>query len=335
MAGSAGRAPRGRRPYTAPAWRLTVGLILGALAIAALFAVLPRPPRATPDSGTVGAAAADRVVVLPLRIDGLREDAWVRLGGMDLVADRLREAGLGVPPSENVLGLLQAGTAASRDADPARVRASTGARLVVHGRATRGAAGWKVELVATPVQGLPLPVEFAAADAMPAARGASDLLLAALGRSSPADRERDGTLEETLQRARAALLANELDTARAILTASPQLGAAPHQLAYQLAQVDFRAGRLDQAEAALDALLSGPATRADAHFRAQVLVARASRARAAAPSPMPGATSTPPSPRSPAATTCWTRQGAPRPRQQPRRRASLQRCAGRFRPRTH
>lgn len=260
------RVSRPRKAHLRPA----VALAAGVLALAALAAFLARPP----DAPRVGTARAERAVVLPLRVDGLREDGWVRLGAMDLVGERLRESGLAVPPSENVLGLLHAGPAPSGETDPARVRETTGAGLVVHGRAIRGVAGWKVELVAEPAQGLAVPVEFAAADAIHAARGATDLLLAALGRSLPAERERDAALDETLQRARAAMLANELDTARSILVASPQLGAAPDQLAYRLAQVDFRGGHLDLAEAALDKLLGGAAARADAHFRAQVLVAR-------------------------------------------------------------
>lgn len=244
-------------------------LIAIACVLVVLAAVVLRERDAPPAAAST--ASGERVVVLPLQVDGLREDAWVRLGAMDLVAGRLRESGFGVPPSESVLGLLQT---AAGDGDPARLREATGARWVVRGSATRGASGWKVQLVATPAQGLAAPVEFAAADAVQAARGATDLLLAALGHTSPADREHDDALDETLQRARAAMLANELDTARAILGASPQLGAKPEWLAYRLAQIDFRAGRLDQAEATFDRLLSGPATQADAHFRAQVLVAR-------------------------------------------------------------
>src|SRR5690606_1434309 len=109
-----------------------------------------------------------------------------------------------------------------------------------------------------------------------AARGAADLLLAALGHAAPSGAERDIALDETLQRARAAMLANELDTARAILGASPALAEQPEQLAYRLAQVDFRAGRLDRTEAALDRLLGGEAAQAEPHFRARVLIARGS-----------------------------------------------------------
>lgn len=273
------RASRARKRWSA--YALACAVLL-ALASAAFFAFrappAAGPPEAavpTPAEAPTGPAAriAIPAVVLPLQVDGLREDGWVRLGAMDLVAERLRQSGLGVPPSEAVLGLLHA--SASTDADPtARARETLGADLVVRGRALREAAGWKVELAALPRRGIAIPVTFAAPDAMQAARGAADLLLAALGRIAPASGERDSALDEVLQRARAAMLANELDTARTILESSPQLAAEPEQLAYRLALVDFRAGRLDQVEAALDALLAGQTARADPHFRADVLSAR-------------------------------------------------------------
>ena len=128
-----------------------------------------------------------------------------------------------VPPSESVLSMMLAHDGASAQSDAQRVRETTAARLVVRGKATRGASGWKVQLTAMPAQGMELPVEFQGQDAVPAARGATDLLLAALGRALPPESERETAFDETLQRARAAMLANELDTARTILTSSPQL----------------------------------------------------------------------------------------------------------------
>jgi DNA-binding winged helix-turn-helix (wHTH) protein/tetratricopeptide (TPR) repeat protein len=250
------------------AWTVAAVLAIGVLG-AALAMLRPRNAPTAND-----ALPADAIVVLPVEVDGLREDAWVRLGAMDLVADRLREAGMTVPPSESVLSMLHAENAASAADEAMRVRRTSEARLIVRGKAIRDASGWKVRLTALPPQGLPVPVEFEARDAVPAARGASDLLLAALGRTLPPETERETAFDETLQRARAAMLANELDTARTILTSSPQLAQSPAQLNYRLAQVDFRAGRLDRAEAALDDVLGHADAVADPRFRAQVLNAR-------------------------------------------------------------
>jgi DNA-binding winged helix-turn-helix (wHTH) protein/tetratricopeptide (TPR) repeat protein len=249
-------------------------VLLAVLAIGALVAFALGRSRTAPQ-GTAMSLRGDSVLVLPLQVNGLREDAWVRLGAMDLVAERLRDAGLGVPPSESVIGLLSsAGTHADAEVNVDSLRSATGVRLVVRGRALRDASGWQVELAALPAQGIEIPVKFAAHDAIDAARGATDLLLAALGRNLPASTEHDVALDETLQRARAAMLANELDTARTILGASPQLAAEPARLAYRLAQIDVRAGRLDQAKAALDAVLAQAATLSDPQLHAQVLNAR-------------------------------------------------------------
>ncbi|HKE48320.1 MAG TPA: winged helix-turn-helix domain-containing protein [Rhodanobacteraceae bacterium] len=262
-------------PAEAPRSSGTRALAVAALAlvvIAASLALLRLRHVDSPASGARDALHADGIVVLPIEVDGLREDGWVRLGAMDLVADRLREAGMTVPPSESVLTLLRVGGDAAIDAK--EVRETTAARIVVRGRATHDASGWRVALSAEPAEGIAVPVQFVEHDAMQAARGATDLLLAALGHTLPADAERETAFDETLQRARAAMLANELDTARSILTASPELAKAPAQLNYRLAQVDFRAGQLDRAESTLDEVLALPTTAADPRFHAQVLNAR-------------------------------------------------------------
>jgi DNA-binding winged helix-turn-helix (wHTH) protein/tetratricopeptide (TPR) repeat protein len=250
--------------------RLAAVAAAAAIVVAAILAIAPHVHREQAPAAT--ALPAGSVVVLPLQVDGLREDAWIRLGAMDLVAERLREAGLSVPPSESVLGLLSAATSPADSADI--VRRNSGAQTLVRGHAVRKASGWHVRLAATADKGIEVPVEFDAQDAVQAARGAADLLLSALGRRLPADGERDAGLDETLQRARAAMLANELDTARSILRDSPQLAAAPAQLAYRLAQVDYRAGQLDRAKAALDDVLARPEAQTDVDLRARTLIAR-------------------------------------------------------------
>jgi tetratricopeptide (TPR) repeat protein len=193
---------------------------------------------------------------------------------MDLVADRLREAGMRVPPSENVLTMLRGVADAAGATDARRAREIARAGLAVHGKATRDASGWTVRLAAQPSGGIEVPVEFADQDPMRAARGATDLLLAALGHTLPPEAERETAFDETLQRARAAMLANELDTARAILNASPDLARAPAELDYRLALVDFREGKLDRADATLTHVLDEPVANADRLFRARVLSAR-------------------------------------------------------------
>lgn len=262
---AASAAIRHRRLWIAA---VAIALLTGSLVFRSMTAERKSPAPARP-------ASAALAVVLPLEVDGLRDDAWMRLGAMDVIAERLREAGLSVPSSESVIGLLSSTGNASPVSD-VRLRKATGATLLVRGKAVHANGGWQIELSAAAGHGIAVPAHFAASDALHATRGASDLLLAALGRSAPDTVERDTALDETLQRARAAMLANELDAARSILRTSPQLAAKPAQLAYQLAQVDFRAGLLDDAERALDGVLARPETLADTRFHADVLNARGS-----------------------------------------------------------
>jgi DNA-binding winged helix-turn-helix (wHTH) protein/tetratricopeptide (TPR) repeat protein len=265
-------APSARKRRFSAAIATTIVLAVATLATV-LFVERFRATNAEPPPAASAKLPADSIVVLPVEVDGLREDAWVRLGAMDLIADRLREAGMTVPPSESVLTLAHAEPNGAKP-DAKRVRETTSARLVVEGKATHDATGWKVRLVAQRPDGTSVPVEFAEHDAIETARGASDLLLAALGHALPPNAERETAFDETLQRARAAMLANELDTARAILAASPELAKNPAELDYRLAQVDFRAGELDRADAALTRVLATPAAANDARFRAEVLTAR-------------------------------------------------------------
>jgi DNA-binding winged helix-turn-helix (wHTH) protein/tetratricopeptide (TPR) repeat protein len=255
-------------------WPRAIAIATLAIVLAVLAGAVALRHRgdATPTSNA--STANDSLVVLPIEVDGLREDGWVRLGAMDLVADRLREAGMRVPPSENVLTMLRGAADASGETDARRAREIAHASLAVRGKATRDASGWTVRLAAEPADGIEVPVEFADRDPVRAARGATDLLLAALGHTLPPEAERETAFDETLQRARAAMLANELDTARAILNASPDLARAPAELDYRLAQVDFREGRLDRADTTLTHVLDEPVAKADPLFRARVLSAR-------------------------------------------------------------
>src|SRR3954468_20780461 len=103
---------------TAPQRRKRVALAAAAAALLVIGSatwLAFRGARAPTSADAREALHADSLVVLPIEVNGLREDGWVRLGGMDLVADPLREAGMTVPPSESVLTLLSRGTDAPTD----------------------------------------------------------------------------------------------------------------------------------------------------------------------------------------------------------------------------
>ncbi|MBB5208393.1 winged helix-turn-helix domain-containing protein [Chiayiivirga flava] len=283
-------APRGDTPRTEPAGARTRGRLLFAAAVvvavclaAALLVARQGRDAATRDAPppTVAAtpAAASGVLLLPLRVQGRSEDAWLRLGGMDLVADRLRAAGVSVPASESVLAALRT-VEGTPDAARGALRAAFGDLPVVEGEAARAADGtWTVALSARSADGLPRSGTAREDDAVAATIAAADALAAALGGTPSGDPASALDADADWRRARAALLANEVDVARTILTTSRSLAARPLDRAVHLAQVDVRAGRLAEAETALGATLAQlPADAAT--LRAQAHIVRGSaRAR--------------------------------------------------------
>ncbi|HEY0180891.1 MAG TPA: hypothetical protein VGC30_14850, partial [Dokdonella sp.] len=262
-------APRRPRRRAATVLLLVVVAVVP-LAAAGLVALRSRGDGGAAPAGTPMPASA---VVLPLTIDAAADDGWLRLGGMDLVAERLRAGGLGVPPSENVVALLQDVDEHDDAAVERAVRRETPYALVVRGRLAHAATGWNAELRATSADGATLRVESTQPNALDAARDATDRLLARLGRARAPGAPLASGSEERLRRAQAAMLANDLGTARAMLVGDAELARGEPQLGYRLAQVDFRAGEYVHAEVALDALLAGPAA-AEPLFRARLLNAR-------------------------------------------------------------
>jgi DNA-binding winged helix-turn-helix (wHTH) protein/tetratricopeptide (TPR) repeat protein len=252
------RPPRGRRPLVAAA--------LGVLVMTAGAAFVLRNHFVPEENADPNAANA---IVLPLRVDSSPEQAWLRLGAMDLIADRLREGGMTVLPSDNVVALLRA----AHGADPALLRRNAPSAWLVDGSFQVHDGTWAVELHANAADGSRIGVESAQPQPLDAAREAADRLLGRLGRAHPAAPAGGTPMQERLQRAQAAMLANDLDEARAILVSDPELAHAEPQLGYRLAQVDFRAGEYKRAETSLNALLAEPAAN-DPLFHARLLNAR-------------------------------------------------------------
>lgn len=262
-------------PSTAP--RATARRILGVAAAIGLIAALAaglfwlarRPP---PEPG----GPAERIVVLPIvSVDG--DEPWIRLGGMDLVGDRLRRSGIAVVPSDATVSMLRslgADPAASPDAaqlsDLSRM---AGAAALVRTQLTRSGDGWHATMTAAVGVGPPLRSTYEDRSPLVALRSAADRLSAVFGHV-PAPSVDPGGPSETLQRARAAMLANEPVAARAILMADPALVRDEPRLRQHLAEVDIRSGRFEEARAALDALLAETQGQVSV-FRAEVLAARA------------------------------------------------------------
>ncbi len=225
---------------------------------------VPATPTTTQTQPTPDAAA-----VLPVDVDAGGEWTWLRLGLMDLVATRLRNAGQTVVPADNVVALARenGGNGAAH-----RVREATGARLIVLPSASRSGSEWIVHLLLR-ADGGDREVEARSTDVIEAGRAAADRLLAVLGKSPAklAPDAPDASLAERLSRAEAALLTDDLDGARRLLETAPPGAQKAPELRLRLAQIDFRAGQFDHARGLLDALLEEVSEETDPVLRARIL----------------------------------------------------------------
>lgn len=211
--------------------------------------------------------AVRSTLVLPVEVEGGGgEAAWARLGLMDFLADRLRRAGVAVPPSENTLVLLGSADAAMPALSPKQ------GQRIVRGVASRSGEAWAVRVEARTADGIVLRAEGRHAALLQAATLAADRLLSSLGLQAPAG-DAAPALRERLQRARAAMLANEVEQARRLLDQAPELERGSPELLYQLARIEFREGRFEEGLAGLDRAMQA-ASDQPPEFHARLLNAR-------------------------------------------------------------
>jgi len=223
--------------------------------------------RAVDEPAPMAAAA----LVLPALVDAPDDWLWLRLGVMDLVANRLRAAAIATAPSESVVGLLRQRGAAGEDLlhDIALAQVAS---LRVQPRISRAQGRWNVRLDAFGAQ-RSLSVDAQADDAIAAARAAADALLRKLGHvSAQTPSEAVAGLDELLQRSGAAMLADQLDQARALIAgATPQLQQLP-QVEQRMAQIELRRGDYEAVESRLHALLDSSAVAHDDALRARAMM---------------------------------------------------------------
>lgn len=260
-------APAPQAATRSRTWRVRAAamalLALLAVAGAVAFFALPRP---MPPTAPLEVAAPGGAVVLPIDIQADADHAWVRLGAIDVVASRLRAAGLAVPPTESTLALI-----AHRGTDDRQaLLRDTATHWVVAGRVVRSAHGWRVVLQADDARGNQLTASSETDDLLQAIDDGTGLLLKQMGRTPAAVSTRDPAVEEALRRAQAAMLENDFDAAQRILTGSLTTEADQPELRFQLATLAFRAGQLDEARKQLQALLDERATDADPQRRSQI-----------------------------------------------------------------
>jgi len=248
-----------------------LGLLTLLAALIALAAIALHRHTAMPPTEAV--ANTDAIAVLPFAVDATPEWAWLRLGLMDLVASRVRDAGVAVVPSETIVSL-------ARGADTAvlarEARSVTGARGLLAAQASRNADGWLIHLEFDEDGTAPITVEAREPEAAAAARAAVAQLLMRLGKPVPADASAASTLDDVRQRAEAAFLSDDLAAARTIIENAPADVSAEPELRLRVAQIDLRNGDTAAARSELDHLIAAVDAERDPVLRARVLTVSSS-----------------------------------------------------------
>jgi DNA-binding winged helix-turn-helix (wHTH) protein/tetratricopeptide (TPR) repeat protein len=242
LAPETARPAASRRRYLVPAVLLLVALV------ALLFSA---NKMWTKDAAI---ASVQGVVVLPARIQASSGDwAWLRLGLMDLIGNHLRSARVQAVPSETVVAVI--------NDNPTGAAAALGAgRTALQPEVTYEDGIWTVRLLARLPDGAERSYSAQANDVLIATRNATDTFLVNSGAEPPrAVPEGVDPRLDLLQRLRSARLADRLDLAQDLAKQAPAPLLADPEVQLSIARVDCDAGRRDDCERGIAAILDGPA----------------------------------------------------------------------------
>jgi DNA-binding winged helix-turn-helix (wHTH) protein len=247
-------------------------LVAGAAALAAVaIAVgisLYRRNEAPASAPEVAETASDASAVLPVDVLGGPDDAWLRLGLMDLIANRLRDAGVPVMSSDSVVSLLRRNDSNVDKLRERLVGANPGLKLVETSIVKRG-DGWMLHTRVGDRE-----IDASGADPVAAARAGVERLLNVFGKhppSSAAPSSGNLTLDALMQRTEAARLADYLDVARSLLESAPDDLKKLPEVRLRRAQIELRAGHYDGGRQRLEALLADAPSETDPPLRARIL----------------------------------------------------------------
>jgi DNA-binding winged helix-turn-helix (wHTH) protein/tetratricopeptide (TPR) repeat protein len=268
-------------PAAIPAPRARAGMrivagVVGVLVLGILIAVALRRVQAPDASAEVANATTPAMVapalVLPATIDADGQWDWLRLGMMDLIAQRLRRSDVPTVPSESVVRILRHDAAtdgATLLGDPALAQV---AALRILPEIARHGGRWSVELEASGRQRT-LAVSADGDDVIATTRLATDRLLAALGRRPIDDAHQPSPpVQVLLQQSGAAMLADQLDAARRLIADAPEPVRDNAQVQWRLAQVELRSGAYDAVERRAAVLLDRVGAGDDPALRARILL---------------------------------------------------------------
>jgi DNA-binding winged helix-turn-helix (wHTH) protein/tetratricopeptide (TPR) repeat protein len=251
-------------------------VLMAVLALAGVVAWKTQARHGDHASAPNSAIQVNLALLLPVTIEADAKYAWARLGAMELIADRLRGAGQAMVPSDNVIALARDLRSGNLDAAQLQtITEASSASLVLQAKATLSSGYWRVTVRSLQGRTPPLLAEGEARDLLEAAQVGADRAARLLGLTPPRDGDllspRDRALSGLLQQVEAAMLADQPDTARALLDSLDAEQAGRPDVRYRRASIDFRSGHLDAAQNVFQALLDSSSAADDPLFRARVL----------------------------------------------------------------
>lgn len=254
-----------RRPPRA--WILGLAALALALALfLGLRAMLSTNPAPAAD------ATADTAVILPVNAPRERAHAWIRLGVMDLIGERLRAAGQTVVPSDNVVALARSLPAEPAQADIGGLAKAAAASMVIRATAEPQGNRWRVELATVYGREHALAAHGDGDNVIDAARIAADRMAILLGLDvvePDAGTAQADPLEYLLQQVKAAVLVDRLDEARSLLETTDQTN--DPRILYQKGDIELRAGNYALSQQIFQSLLDQVPAERDPLLRAQAL----------------------------------------------------------------
>ena len=267
-------------PLKQPAW---YAIRAGKLAFVAIAAVVVVLAAFAIRGAFIGHAAATRmtgaapVIVLPLAGEFEDEQAWMRLGVMDFVVRRLRADGVTVMPSETTLGVL-GGDHAHSDTEAIRRALPEYNGRIVQLSAQRVAVGWRIEAALSGGKELSSVFDAQSETAIDAARLVTGKVVVALGgnaRLSDSARDASGGKLELIQKVDAALLAEKMEVARALISSAPPEIQQLPEVRFLLVRIEFLSGHVNEASTILQGLRAATNADSGSAFHAEILNALA------------------------------------------------------------
>lgn len=191
-------------------------------------------------------ATDDVVLIMPVTIvPADSENAWVRLGGMDYMAARLRGSGINVLPSEQALRLSTAIEGDAPDVVREKLRSLSGARWIAMPEMRHEGNEWRVRLHLFDA-GTERWIEARGNTALAAAAEGADAWLRQLGGQGET-RPLPSPIIERLHRLDAEIQAGRLQEARRLVRSWPQAERSDPSVLYREGRLEFRSANLDTA----------------------------------------------------------------------------------------